>query len=122
MNQSGVIPVQNPYNFLIKQVHVKKTAIIGIGIAIIVAGVIGIYAVSNIEESPSAGDSAIGLSDDAGVTIQEPEDTEGKISVERDITIKDEASATAEDPEDTEEGQGDPIGFQDSASVTVENP
>ena len=50
-------PSQNPYNFLKKQSSMKKTAIIGIAIAIIVAGGLGIYAVSNTQEGPLGDES-----------------------------------------------------------------
>ena len=50
----------------------KKTAIIGIGIAIVIAGILGIYAVSTTQEGGTADDSGVGLGDEASVTLQEP--------------------------------------------------
>ncbi len=129
MNQSGIIPVQNPYNFLRNQVPVKKTAIIGIGIAIVIAGIVGIYAVSTTQEGGTADDSEVGLGDEASVTIQEPEEGE-KIGLgdkagatveepkdEEKIGLGDEAGATVEAPKDEEK-----IGLKDKAVATVENP
>ncbi len=69
----------------------KKTAIIGIGIAIVIAGIVGIYAVSTTQEGGTASDSEVGLGDDASVTIQEPKD-------EDKIGLGDKAVATAENP------------------------
>jgi len=101
---------------------VKKTAIIGIGIVIIVAGIVGIYAVSITQEGTSATESGIGLGDEAGVTIQEPEDTE-EVPFEEPLGLGDKATATVENPEDEEEEQAEePLGLGDKASATVENP
>ena len=98
----------------------KKTAIIGIGIAIIVAGIVGIYAVSITQEGTSATESEIGLGDEAGVTIQEPED---EVPAEEPLGLGDKAAATVENPEDEEEEQAEePLGLGDKASATVENP
>jgi len=128
LNQSRITPIQNPYNFLIKQVPVKKTAIIGIGIAIVIAGIVGIYAVST-QDGGSAKDSGIGLGDKAGVTIQEPEEGEkiglkdkARATVENPedeemLGLEDKAGATVEEPED-----GEKIGLKDKARATVENP
>jgi len=68
----------------------KKTAIIGIGIAIVIAGIVGIYAVSTLEGGTS-NDSKIGLGDEASVTIQDPEE-------EEKVGLGDKASATVENP------------------------
>ncbi len=87
----------------------KKTAIIGIGIAIVVAGLVGIYAVSTLEGG-TASDSGVGLGDEASVTIQEPKDGE-------EISLGDKAGATVENPEEKEK-----MGLKDSASATVKNP
>ncbi len=110
MNQSGIIPVQNPYNFLIKQVPMKKTAIIGIGIAIVIAGIVGIYAVSTPQDGESANDTTIGLGDEASVTVEPPGNKEK-------LGLKDKAVGTAENPEDEEM-----LGLGESASATVKNP
>jgi len=129
LNQSGIIPVQNPYNFLRKQYPVKKTAIIGIGIAIVIAGIVGIYAVSTPQEGESDKDSGVGLGDKASVTVENPE-SEEKIGLgdkavgtaenpedEEKLDLKDKAEAAAENPEDEEK-----IGLGDKAVGTVENP
>jgi len=114
---------------------VKKTAIIGIVIAIIVAGIVGIYAVSITQEGTSATESEIGLGDEAGVTIQEPEDTEEE-QAEEPLGLGDKATATVENPEEEEKlGLGDKaeatveeleeeekLGLGDKAVATVENP
>lgn len=71
----------------------KKTAIIGIGIAIIVAGGLGIYAVSSTQE-PTGAESTIGFGDEASV------------SVEGDIA----------------EGEGEGVGFKEEAVASVEEP
>jgi len=105
----------------------KKTAIIGIGIAIVIAGIVGIYAVST-QEGGIAKDSGIGLGDEASVTVQEPGNKEK-------LGLGDEASATVENPEGEELGLGDKagataeepgnkekLGLGDKASATVENP
>ena len=97
--QIGIIPAQNPYNFLIKEVPVKKTAIIGIGIAIIVAGIVGIYAVSITQEGPSAEEVGIGIGEEVDVTIEEEELKEAPTE-ESKIDVKDEAVATVEEPEE----------------------
>ncbi len=128
LNQGGIIPVQNPYNFLIKQVPMKKTAIIGIGIAIVIAGIVGIYAAST-QEGGLANDSGLGLGDEASVTVEQPKDEE-KLGLkdkavgtaenpedEEMLDLKDKAGATAENPEDEEK-----IGLGDKAVATVENP
>jgi len=109
LNQSRITPVQNPYNFLIKQVPVKKTAIIGIVIAIVIAGIVGIFAVSTLE-GQSAKEPGIGLGDEASVTIQGPGDKE-------ELGLGDKAEATVEEPEDEEE-----LGLGDKAGATVEEP
>lgn len=86
------MPIQNPYNFLKKQLSMKKAVIIGIAIAIIVAGGLGIYAVSN---------------------------TEGPVGEESSVDFEEEATATVAEDLGTE---GDEFGFGESASVTVKNP
>ena len=88
----------------------KKTAIIGIGIAIVIAGIVGIYAVSTPQEGGTAKDSEVGLGDEASVTTQEPED-------EEKLGLGDKAEGTAENPEDEEK-----LGLGDKAVATVENP
>ena len=87
----------------------KKTAIIGIGIAIVIAGIVGIYAVST-QDGGLAKDSGIGLGDEARVSIQEPKDKEM-------LGLKDEAVGTAVNPEDEEM-----LGLEDKAGATVEEP
>ena len=91
----------------------KKAAIIAIAIAIIIAGGLGIFAVSNTEELP--GDEAtVSFEDKASATVEENLGAEGD-----EFGFEDEASATVE--EDSGE-KGDSFGFGDSASITVENP
>ena len=92
----------------------KKTAIIGIAIAIIVAGGLGIYAVSNTQEGPSGDESSVGFGDEATATVIED------LSEEESLDFEDEAATTVE--EDLGEEPGESMGFGDSASVTVENP
>ncbi len=96
----------------------KKTAIIGIGIAIVIARIVGIYAVSTTQEGGTAKDDVIGLDDEASVTIQEPKDEE-EISLgdEEKIGLEDKAGATVENPEDEEK-----MSLKDKATATVENP
>jgi len=77
----------------------KKTAIIGIGIAIIVAGIVGIYAVSITQEGPSAEEVGIGIGEEVDVTIEEEELKEAPTE-ESKIDVKDEAVATVEEPEE----------------------
>ena len=88
----------------------KKTAIIGIGIAIVIAGIVGIYAVSTTQDEGTANDSEIGLGDEASVTIQEPGEKEK-------IGLGDKAVATVENPEDEEM-----LGLEDKAGATVDEP
>ena len=107
----------------------KKTAIIGIGIAIVIAGIVGIYAVSTTQDGGSAKDSEMGLGDEASVTTQEPGDKEklglGDKAVgtaenpeeEEKLGLKDKAGGTAEEPEEEEK-----LGLGDKAVATVENP
>ena len=92
------MPAQNPYNFLMKRCTVKKTAIIGIGIAIIVAGIVGIYAVSITQEGTSAEEAGIGIGEEVDVTIEE--ELKDAATEESKIGLKDQAVATAEDPEE----------------------
>ena len=47
----------------------KKGATIGIAIAIIAAGGLGIYAVSNTQEGPYASESPVGFGDEATATL-----------------------------------------------------
>ena len=77
----------------------KKTAIIGIGIAIVIAGIVGIYAVSIPQEGPSAEEGSIGIGEEVDVTIEE-EKLKDVPTEESKIGLKDEAVATAEDPEE----------------------
>jgi len=76
----------------------KKTAIIGIGIAIIVAGIAGIYAVSITQEGPSVDEAGIGIGEEVDVTIEE--ELKDASTEESKIGLKDQAVATAEDPEE----------------------
>jgi len=92
----------------------KKTAIIGIAIAIIVAGGLGIYAVSNTQEEPLGSESSVEFGDEATATVIED------LSEEESLGFEDEAATTVE--EDSDEEPGESMGFGDSASVTVENP
>jgi len=92
------MPAQNPYNFLIKQVHVNKTAIIGIAIAIVIAGIVGIYAVSTQDDSSS--EAGVGLGDDAKATIKQEDTKEGQPSPEEPIGIRDKAVGTTEEPDE----------------------
>jgi len=110
LNQGGIIPVQNPYNFLIKQVPMKKSAIIGIGIAIVIAGIVGIYAAST-QEGGLATDSGLGLGDEASVTVEQPGSSEEKLG------LGDKAEGTAENPEDKEQ-----LSLEDKAEGTAEEP
>jgi len=71
----------------------KKAAIIGIGIAIVIAGVAGIYAISVSQDDTPAEEASIGLKDEAEATIEEPPQ-------ESPIGLKDEAEATIEEPEE----------------------
>jgi len=100
---------------------VKKTAIIGIGIAIIVAGIIGIYAVSTTQEGESATESGVGIGDEADVTIKEGIE-EAQPSFEEPIGLEDKAVATEELEDADEVPAKDPIGIQDKAVATAENP
>jgi len=107
------MPVQNPYNFLKKQPNMKKSAIIGIAIAIIIAGGLWIYAVSNTEE-PLGDEVTMGIEEEVTATVEEDLGAEGD-----EFGFGEEATATVE--EDSGE-EGDSFGFGESASVTVENP
>ena len=93
----------------------KKGAIIGIAIAIIVAGGVGIYAVFNTE-GPLGDESSMEFNDEATATVEPDFGEEGA----DEFGFEDEATATVE--EDSSEGQGDDFGFEDRASATVENP
>jgi len=101
----------------------KKGEIIGIAIAIIAAGGIGIYAVSNSQEEPLADESSLGLDDEATATVEQDF---GEEEGENVLGFQDEATATVELPatveEDLGEEQGDEFGFEDRATATVENP
>jgi len=88
----------------------KKTAIIGIGIAIVIAGIVGIYAASTPLEGESAKDTGIGLEDEARGTVEPPGSKEK-------IGLKDKAVGTAVNPEDEEM-----LGLEDKAEGTVEEP
>jgi len=94
----------------------KKAAIIGIVIAIIVAGGLGIYAVSSTQEGPLVDESSLGLSDEAVATVEE--DLVGEPDAE--LGFQDSAAATVE--EDLGEKPDAEVGFQDSASATVKQP
>jgi len=78
---------------------VKKTAIIGIGIAIVIAGIVGIYAVSIPQEGPSAEEGSIGIGEKVDVTIEE-EELKDAPTEESKVDLSDEAVATAEEPEE----------------------
>jgi len=75
----------------------NKAALIGIGIAIIVAGIIGIYAFSIPQEGSSAIEPGIGIGEEVDVTTQEKEDIPAE---ESKISLKDKAEATIEEPEE----------------------
>ena len=92
----------------------KKTAIIGIAIAIIVAGGLGIYAVSNTQEGPSGGESSVEFGDEATATVIED------LGQEESLGFEDEAASTVE--EDSGEKTDDSFGFGESVEVIVENP
>ncbi len=77
----------------------KKTVIIGIGIAIVIAGIVGIYAVSIPQEGSSAEEAGIGIGEEVDVTIEEEELKEAPTE-ESKIDVKDEAVATVEEPEE----------------------
>ena len=100
----------------------KKGAIIGIAIAIIVAGGLGIYAVSNTE-GPLGDESSMEFNDEATATV-EPDF--GEEEGENVLGFQDEATATVEPPatveEDLDEEEGDSFGFEDRAAATVEQP
>ena len=75
----------------------NKVAIIGIGIAIIVAA-IGAYAVTVTQEGSSADEATIGIGDKVGVEIGEgPEEVQ---SEEGEIGLKDKAEVTVEEQEE----------------------
>jgi len=96
----------------------KKTAIIGIGIAIVIAGIVGIYAASTTQEGETAKESELGLGDEASITVKQPKDEE-KIGLgnEEKLGLGDKAGATVENPEDEEK-----LGLEDKAGATVEEP
>lgn len=77
----------------------KKTAIIGIGIAIVIAGIVGIYAVSIPQEGPSAEEGSLGIGEEVEITIEE-EELKDVSTEESQIGLKDEAVATVEEPEE----------------------
>jgi len=79
---------------------VNKTAIIGIGIAIIIAGIVGIYAVSTNQDDSSAKEAGIGLGDDVKVTTEQEDIKEGQPASEEPIGIGDKAVGTTEEPEE----------------------
>ena len=86
------MPVQNPYNFLKKQPSMKKSAIIGIVIAIIVAGGLVIYSVSNTE-GPSGDEVSVEFDEEVTATVKED------LGAERDeFGFEDRATATVENP------------------------
>jgi len=92
----------------------KKSAIIGIVIAIIVAGGLVIYAVSNTE-GPSGDEASMEFEDEATATVKED------LGAERDeFGFEDEATASVE--EDSGEEEDESLGFRESVEVTVENP
>ncbi len=77
----------------------KKTAIIGIGIAIVIAGIVGIYAVSIPQEGASPKEASIGIGEEVDVTIEE-EKLKDVPTEESKIGLKDKAVATVEEPEE----------------------
>jgi len=104
----------------------KKAGIIGIAIAIIVAGGLGIYAVSNTE-GPLGEETSVEFDEEVTVTVEEDlgEQSdefgfkdEASASVEEDSGEEDEAGVSVEE----DSGQKDSVGFGESASVTVKNP
>ena len=77
----------------------NKTAIIGIGIAIIVAGIVGIYAVSNtLDDSPA--EAGIGLGEEVDVTIEQEDIKEEPQPTDTSLGLGDSAVATIEEPEE----------------------
>ena len=108
------MPVENPYNFLKKQPNMKKAGIIGIAIAIIIAGGLGIYAVSNTEV-PLGNDASMEFDEQVTATVEE-----GLVEEGDEFGFEEEATATVE--EDLGEEEGSDLGFEDSASATVVNP
>jgi len=119
------MPVENPYNFLKKQSDMKKGAIIGIAIAIIAAGGLGIYAVSNTLEGISNfdNDNPLEFGDEATATVKPPATVEEGGT---ELDFQDEATATVEPPatveEDSGEEEGTKISFEDRAVATVREP
>ena len=92
----------------------KKGAIIGIAIAIIVAGGLGIYAVSNTE-GPSGDEVSVEFDEEVTATVKED------LGAEREeFGFEDEATVSVE--EDSGEEEGESLGFGESVEVTVENP
>jgi len=87
----------------------NKSAIIGIGIGIIVAAIAGVYAVSIISDDAPSGDASVGLEDQVEATKQEEKPAEVPVD-EPKIGIQDSAEGTIEEPEE------DPI---DSVEATV---
>jgi len=77
---------------------VKKAAIIGIVIAIVVAGIAGTYAVTSLQNETSK-NQEIGLDDSATVEIVE-EDIEAPVQEEEGVGFKDSAEAEIEEPDE----------------------
>jgi len=81
---------------------VKKAAIIGIGIAIIV-GIVGIYAVSIIPDNLPAGEAGLDIGEEVGVTIGEEEGKADVPTQEEKFGLGDEAAVEIEEPEEEPE-------------------
>ena len=94
----------------------KKGATIGIAIAIIAAGGLGIYAVSSTQGGILGEDTTVEFSDEATATVEE--DFGGKEA--ESIDFEDKAAATVE--EDSDEGEEDSFRFEERVTITVENP
>jgi len=79
---------------------VNKAAKIGIGIAIIV-GIIGIYAVSTIQE-PGQPSGELDIEDTVGIEIVEEEKSVKVPTEGEEFKLKDEAEVEVEEPEEEE--------------------
>jgi len=78
---------------------VKKAAIIGIVIAIVVAGIAGTYAVTSLQNETSK-TPEISLDDSATVEIVEEEASEAPVQEEEGVGFKDSAEAEIEEPDE----------------------
>jgi len=92
----------------------KKAGIIGIAIAIIVAGGLGIYAISTTEE-PLGDEVTMEFEEEVTVTVEED------LAEESDeFGFGEEANVSVE--EDSGEENNENFGFGESVGVVVENP